>query len=174
MAAPFLGEIRNFGLNFAPRGWAFCQGQLLPISQNTALFSLIGTFYGGNGTTNFALPNLQGAIPVGMGQGAGLSNYDIGETGGSSTVTLVAAQLPAHTHTLPASAAAGRITVPTASSVLGATGRGAADVYASSSNGDMAAASVGATGSGSPHNNMMPYLVTNYCIALQGIFPARN
>jgi microcystin-dependent protein len=174
MADPFLGEIRNFGFNFAPQGWALCQGQLLPIAQNTALFSLVGTFYGSNGTTDFALPNLQGCIPTGQGSGPGLSNYDVGQVGGAPTVSLVAANLPAHTHTLPASATAGRISTPTASSVLGATGRGFADAYAASGGSTMAAASVTAAGSGSPHNNMMPYLVTNYCIALEGIYPSRN
>jgi microcystin-dependent protein len=174
MSDPFLGEIRNFGFNFAPKGWALCTGQVLPISQNTALFSLVGTSYGGNGTTTFQLPNMQGCIPVGEGSGAGLSPYVIGEAGGAATVALVAANLPAHTHTLPASATAGRISMPTASSVLGATGRGVAGAYAASGGSTMAAPSVGSAGSGSPHNNMMPYLVTNYCIALQGIFPSRN
>lgn len=174
MSEPFLGEIRNFGFNFAPQGWAFCAGQLLPISQNTALFALIGTFYGGNGTTNFALPNMQGCIPTGQGSGAGLSSYEIGEASGAATVSLIAANLPAHTHTLPASATAGRVSTPAASSVLGATGRGVAAAYAASGSSTMAVPSVGPAGSGSPHNNMMPFLVTNYCIALQGIFPSRN
>jgi len=175
---PFVGEIRLAGFNFAPLGWALCQGQLMPISQNTALFSLLGTFYGGDGRSTFALPNLQGSIPVGMGQGAGLSAYFLGQVGGESAVTLATQQMPVHSHTLPVSGAAGRVSSPSPSSFLGATGRGTKGIYASatqqtSSSATMASSAVGSTGGGQPHNNMGPYLVVNYMIALQGVFPAR-
>jgi microcystin-dependent protein len=174
MADNFVGEIRVFPFNFAPTGWALCNGQLMPISQNTALFSLLGTQFGGNGTTNFALPNLQGFIPVGQGQGPGLSDYIIGESGGAPTVALSLSTIPSHNHTLPVSAAAGRVNTPSPSTVLGATGRGSPDVYAGSATGSMLASSVGNAGGGQPHNNLMPYLVLNYCIALSGIFPSRS
>ncbi|NYF80594.1 phage tail protein [Granulicella arctica] len=179
MSEPFVGEIRVAGFNFAPVGWALCQGQLLPISQNTALFSLLGTFYGGNGTSNFALPNLQGSIAIGMGQGAGLSVYDLGEVGGESVVTLNTQQMSPHSHTLPVSGAAGRVSAPSPSSFLGATGRGVKGIYASSAQQasspvNMASSAVVSTGGGQAHNNMGPYLVLNYIIALQGVFPARS
>ncbi len=173
MSQPFVGEVRLFGFNFAPRGWALCRGQLLSISQNTALFSLIGTYYGGNGTSTFALPNLQGNIAVGQGQGIGLSNYTVGQIAGSATVTLLANQLPPHSHTLVAGTAATTPT-PAANAYFGSAPRGR-NAYATSSDGTrMAAASVATSGSSTPHNNMMPYLAMNYCISLQGIFPSRN
>jgi microcystin-dependent protein len=174
MADNFVGEIRVFPFNFAPNGWALCNGQLLPISQNTALFSLLGTQFGGDGKSNFALPNLQGSIPVAQGQGPGLSNYEIGESGGTATVTLSVSAMPSHAHTLPVSPTAGRINTPSTSAVLGATGRGTPNVYAGSATGNMAASSSGSAGGGQPHNNLMPYLVLNYCIALSGIYPARS
>jgi microcystin-dependent protein len=174
MADNFVGEIRLFPFNFAPTGWAMCDGQILPISQNTALFSLLGTQFGGNGTSNFALPNLQGTIPVGQGQGPGLSLYDIGESGGTATVNLSVSTIPSHSHSLPVSATAGRVNIPSPSAVLGATGRGSPDVYAGSVTGSMSASSSGNAGGGQPHNNLMPYLVLNYCIALTGIYPSRS
>jgi len=174
MADNFIGEIRVFPFNFAPSGWALCQGQLLPISQNTALFSLLGVQFGGNGTTTFALPNLQGSIPVAQGQGAGLSSYFIGETGGAATVALTLATIPAHNHGLPVSATAGRVNTPSPSVVLGATGRGSPGVYAASTTGSMSGSSTGNAGASLAHNNLMPYLVLNYCIALTGIFPSRS
>lgn len=176
MSSPFVGEIEIFGFNFAPAGWAQCQGQLMPISQNTALFSLLGTQYGGDGRTTFALPNLQGQIPVGQGQGPGLSQYNVGETAGSETVTLTLAEIPSHTHTLPVDAGDGRAPAPSPTTVLGATGRGAMDVYAATatSGATMTVSSVGIGGGSQGHNNMMPYVALNYCISLGGIFPARQ
>jgi microcystin-dependent protein len=174
MADQFVGEIRPFPYNFAPLGWALCNGQLMAISQNTALFSLIGVYYGGNGTSNFALPNLQGQIAVGQGQAPGLSPYAIGDTTGTETVSLTTIQIPAHTHTVPVSATAGRVNTPSPSVVLGATGRGSPDVYSSSQSGTMSAVAQSNAGGSLPHNNMMPYLAISYCIALTGIFPARS
>jgi microcystin-dependent protein len=176
MSAPFLGEIRMFGFNFPPRGWAFCSGQLLPISQNTALFSILGTTYGGNGTSTFALPNLQGAAPMNSGQGPGLTNRVLGETGGSPAVTLITTQMPIHSHTLECSTnladqhgAAGNIPAP------GVARRGQ-NFYASAggTNPAMQSSLVGLAGGSLPHNNLPPFLAVNFCIALQGIFPARN
>jgi microcystin-dependent protein len=174
MADQFVGEIRPFPYNFAPLGWALCNGQLMSISQNTALFSLIGTYYGGNGTSNFALPNLQGQIAVGQGQAPGLSPYTVGETSGAETITVLASEMPGHTHTLPVSATAGRIATPSPSVVLGATGRGSPDVYSSAQSGTMSASAQSNAGGSLPHNNMMPYLAISYCIALTGIFPSRS
>lgn len=178
---PFIGEIRAFGFYFPPRGWALCNGALLSISQNTALFALIGTQFGGNGTSNFALPNLQGSIAVGAGQGPGLSNYVVGQTGGAQTVTLTQQQMPAHVHPLPANATgSGRKSAdPNPSVVLGGGGRtGQGNFYVNpatqaSSPAVMASANIGIAGSNQPHNNMAPSVVLNYCIALQGIFPSR-
>ena len=179
MSDQFVGEIRVVGFNFAPVGWALCQGQLLPISQNTALFSLLGTFYGGDGKSTFGLPNLQGSIAIGMGQGVGLSSYVLGEIGGEPTVTLNVQEIAAHSHTLPVSAGAGRVAAPSPSSFLGATGRGAQGIYASSVQQTanpvtMSQSAVRQAGGGQPHNNMGPYLVMNYIIAMQGVFPARS
>ena len=175
MADPFVAEIRIFPFNFAPRGWAFCNGQLLPISQNTALFSLLGTTYGGDGRSNFALPNLQGNFAMHPGQGPGLSLRDLGETGGSAGVTLLPGQVPAHTHQLmatasttspsPAGNAMSQAVLPPATAV---------PVYRSPTNKvAMAADAVAAVG-GQPHNNRQPYLALNFCIALQGVFPPRS
>lgn len=169
MADPFVAEIRIFPFNFAPRGWAFCDGQLMPISQNTALFSLLGTTYGGNGVSNFALPNLQGRAPMQPGQGPGLSSHDLGETGGSETVTLLESQIPAHAHVMQA--ATSTAAVNPSSSVV----PGAAPMYASGPvAGAMAANMAGPVGGNQPHNNMQPYLTLNFCIALQGVFPPRG
>jgi microcystin-dependent protein len=172
MAEPFLGEIRMFGFNFAPQGWAMCNGQLLPISQNTALFALIGTFYGGNGTTNFALPNLQSSVAIHQGQGPGLSPYEIGQSGGTENVTLLQGQMPEHTHVVNASQSPGTGTRP-AGAVLA---RATADIYAAAADGSttMNAGTIGSAGGGQPHSNIQPYLTVNFCIALQGIFPSRN
>jgi microcystin-dependent protein len=179
MSDEYVGEIRLVGFNFAPVGWAFCQGQLLPISQNTALFSLLGTFYGGNGTSTFALPNLQGCVIVGQGQGPGLSPYEIGQAGGASSVTFNVNELPSHNHNVPASATAGHGGVPGPTVALGSGGRGSQPIYATpsaqgASPATMAAAECGSAGGSQPHNNMMPYLVLNYIIAVAGIFPTRN
>jgi len=184
MSDQFVGEIRVFPFTFAPQGWAVCSGQILPISQNTALFSLLGTQFGGNGTSNFALPNLQGNVPVGQGQLIGGSDYFVGETGGAQTVTLNSAAVPAHTHTLPVSAATtAKQATPSPSNFLGATGAGrSGGVNAFVTPAQQTGAPVsmlptavgGGNGGGQAHNNMAPYLVFTYCIALQGIFPARS
>jgi microcystin-dependent protein len=170
MANPFLGEIRIFPFNFAPIGWAFCSGQLLPISQNTALFSLIGTYYGGNGTSTFALPDLQGRLPVGQGNGAGLSPYVLGQSGGVENVTLTTGQLASHSHAVNANASEFTSDVP-AGHVLAQGG-----MYAAAPDGSttLGAGTIGAAGSGQPHPNLQPYLAVNFCIALQGIYPSRN
>ncbi|MGZ4280852.1 MAG: phage tail protein [Gaiellaceae bacterium] len=167
MAEPFLGMIIIFGGNFAPKGWAFCNGQLLPINQNTALFSLLGTTYGGNGTTTFALPDLRGRVPLHFGQGPGLSNYVEGQVGGVENVTLLTSQMPAHTHVQPATA--GDETTNRPNEAIPARG----GVYASTPDGSNLAATSSA-GGGQPHVNLQPYLALNYIIALQGIFPSRN
>jgi microcystin-dependent protein len=175
MSSPFLAEIRIFPYNFAPRGWAFCNGQILPISQNTALFSLIGTYYGGNGTSNFALPDLQGRVPVHRGQGIGLSDYVIGEQTGTPTVTLLTSEMPAHTHQLQAHTGRGGTPheIPATGDSLTAAQGG--NAYASGSpNTIMNPSETSVYGGSQPHDNSMPTLSLNFCIALQGIYPARN
>jgi microcystin-dependent protein len=174
MADPFVAEIRIFPFNFAPRGWAFCDGQLLPLSQNTALFSLLGTTYGGNGKSNFALPDLQGRAPMHPGQGPGLSLHDLGETGGAETVTLLETEIPSHTHTLSAQAVPADSPSPVAAvhaRVIGATPYRAPAGAALIGMSDQALAPVGGD---QPHNNMQPYLTLNFNIALQGVFPPRT
>ncbi len=165
MATPFLGEIKIFTFNFAPRGWALCNGQILPINQNQALFSLLGTTYGGNGQTTFALPNLQGRMPVHVGGG-----IPLGQSGGAETETLLPAQMPGHSHAVKCSSNAGSATDP--SNAYWAVTPGSA--YGAAPNAAMAPQAIAATGGGQPHNNMPPYLALNFCIALQGIFPARG
>jgi microcystin-dependent protein len=176
MASPFIAEIRMFAGNFAPRGNAFCNGQIIGIAQNTALFSLLGTTYGGNGTTNFALPDLRGRMPIGNGNGPGLTPRVLGEQGGVENVTLLSTQMPAHTH------------VPQASNLPGTQASPGAGVWATSASGRtppplyvpppaavaMNAAAIGVTGGNQPHPNMQPYLAVSYIIATQGVFPARN
>jgi microcystin-dependent protein len=175
MSNPFLAEIDIVPFNFAPRGWAFCNGQLLPISQNTALFSLLGTTYGGNGTSNFALPNLEGSAALQQGTGPGLSPWDLGETGGEPTITLINSTLPSHTHPLMDEEGAGDQTDPTGNSFAeGKRGKFATDLYGPAPNGGSAGTSLSAAGGGQPHNNMPPYLVFSFIIAMQGIFPARS
>ena len=167
---PFLAEIRVFPYSFAPKGWALCDGQLLPISQNTALFSLLGTMYGGDGRSTFALPDLQGRVPMMHGQGPGLTLHDQGETGGSESVTLLQSELPAHSHGLGAHAAdPADVAVPNANAVLAA----ANGAYQSNANVQLHASALAPAGGSVPHNNLMPYLVLRFCIALQGIYPAR-
>ncbi|AKU91976.1 phage tail protein [Vulgatibacter incomptus] len=172
MADPFVAEIRIFPFNFAPRWWALCDGQILPLAQNTALFTLLGTNYGGNGLTNFALPDLQGAAPMGWGQGQGLSYRDIGESGGSETVALAASQIPAHSHSLTASSAAGDARNPSTEASLGA----APQMYAANAQGDteLSPAALDGGGSGAPHENMQPYMTFHFCIALVGVYPPRG
>jgi microcystin-dependent protein len=165
MSEPFLGEVKIISWNFPPKGWAFCNGTLLPINQNQALFSILGTTYGGDGRVNFGLPNLQGRTPVHVGNGIAL-----GELGGETTHTLNISEIPAHTHVPVGSAATG--TLPSASGNLWA-GSGA-NPYSPTTNAGMNPASVLATGGNQPHENMSPYLVLNFIIALQGIFPSQN
>jgi microcystin-dependent protein len=176
MAEPFIAEIKMFGANFAPRGYAFCSGQTLSIAQNTALFSLLGTTYGGNGVVTFALPNLQGRFPMHAGPGPGLTPRTLGEMGGSETVTLVATQMPAHSHAvqLPCSADDGTIGVPTGAVPAVPSAASPVNAYAPSGSSAMAAPTVGTAGGNQPHDNVPPYLVVNFIIALDGIFPSRN
>ena len=172
MADPFIGEIKLVPYNFAPRGWAFCQGQILPISQNTALFSLLGTTYGGNGQTTFALPDLQGRAVVHTGQGPGLSQYDLGEMGGQESVALSTSQMPAHSHALQVNGQAA--TAATASGNYPGVSTGSVgNAYGTATAGTMPAGTISQTGSGTPHDNRQPYLILNYVIALQGIYPQR-
>jgi microcystin-dependent protein len=172
MSETFLGSIRLVGFNFAPVDWALCQGQLLPISQNTALFSLIGTNFGGDGVQTFALPDLRGRVAISQGQGPGLSNYAQGQAGGFETVTLNSAQVPAHTHTLMAATNATGSN-PGPGLALG-TPAAAVKMYGASAPTPLASASIGPFGSGTAHENRQPYLGLNYIIALAGIFPARS
>jgi microcystin-dependent protein len=172
---PYVAEIRIFPFDFAPVGWAQCNGQLLPISQNAALFSLIGTFYGGNGTTNFALPDLQGRIPIDAGQGTGLSPYPIGDSGGAEQVTLLSSMVPGHTHTLQANAREAELNNPGPHNSLARSKPVTIYKTPSSAVQPLASGVLGAAvGGNQPHANVMPYLTLNVCIALQGVFPARS
>ena len=172
MADPFVAEIRIFPFNFAPKGWAWCDGELLPLSQNTALFSLLGTTYGGNGKSNFALPDLQGRAPMHPGQGPGLSLHDLGETGGSDTVTLLESEIPSHSHAVTASQSDGLERTP--QNQLLATGMGISQYQAPGPLTTLSPNTVGVTGGDQPHNNLQPYLTLYFCIALQGVFPPRG
>ena len=169
MAEPFLGEIRTVSFNFAPIGWALCDGQLLSIAQNTALFNLLGTTYGGDGKTTFALPNLQGRVPVHQGTGTGLSPRLLGESAGAESIKLTIAQIPKHNHSLHATSNQHTSAIP-AGHVLA---RGGAYGNAPS-NTELNQAAVGSVGGSEAHNNLQPFLVVNFIIALQGIFPARS
>ena len=174
MSNPFVAEIRIFAGNFAPVGWATCDGQILPISQNTALFSLLGTTYGGNGQSTFALPNLQGSAPMQQGQGPGLSLYDLGQQGGESAVTLLTSEMPGHRHQAQAVGGNNKTSpIANAWSTLGTT-RTPPPLYSDTQNSSMNPASALAlTGGSLPHNNMSPYLCLTFIIALQGVFPQR-
>lgn len=175
MSNPFLAEIRIFTAGFAPKGWAQCDGQLMPISQNTALFSLLGTTYGGNGTSNFALPNLQGCAPMQAGQGPGLTLRDLGETAGEQTVTLLQTEMPAHSH--GAVAAGTNTTANPQNCAWGSGQKGFGNTYAPStpsSNVQMNPFGLSIAGGNLPHNNMPPFLGLTFIIALQGVFPARS
>jgi microcystin-dependent protein len=168
---PYIGEIRIFSGNFAPKGWAFCNGQLLSIQSNTALFSLIGTYYGGNGTTTFALPNLQSRIPIHQGQGQGLSPYIVGQIGGNENITLLTQQMPQHNHTV-------------ATATTSSSNKPANNYWADAAGGNMYSAgpatgtlngqAMSYQGNGLPHSNLQPYLAVSFIIATQGIFPPRN
>ncbi len=164
---PFIGEIRLVPFAFAPRGWAFCAGQLLPINQNQALFALLGTFYGGDGRTTFALPDLRGRVPVGADQAAG-SEYQLGSSGGHETVKLTVGQLPSHSHAVRANRGPATTKNPAAS--VPASG----GAYAATQNVAMKSVMLGKSGGGQAHENRQPYLSLNYIIALQGIFPAQS
>lgn len=174
MSDPFVSEIRMVGFSFAPKGWAFCSGQLLPISQNTALFSLLGTMYGGDGKSTFALPDLQGSAPLHAGQGPGLTERFIGEVGGSPTVTLLESEIPTHNHTASGVSGTGP-TSPANNSWGTGVGRTPPPSYQNGNpNVTMSPNALGVTGNSSPHNNMQPYLVVNFIIAMQGVFPPRG
>jgi microcystin-dependent protein len=174
MADPFVAEIRIFPFNFAPKGWAWCNGQLLPLSQNTALFSLLGTTYGGDGKSNFALPDLEGSAPMHPGQGPGLSLYDLGQTGGSETVTLLQSEIPAHTHALQANAAPADLQLAAPDRVLGRSNGGNAYKAPPANLVPLSPTALPPTGGSQPHNNMQPYLTFYFNIALQGVFPPRT
>lgn len=175
MADPFVAEIRIFPFNFAPKGWAWCNGQLLPLSQNTALFSLLGTTYGGDGKSTFALPDLGGRAAMHPGQGPGLSLHDLGETGGSQTVTLLQSEMPSHPHTMQAATDPAELQIPNPSRVMARSQN--ASAYKAPAGQPLAALSANAlapAGGDQPHNNMQPYLTFYFNIALQGVFPPRT
>jgi microcystin-dependent protein len=184
MSDQYLAEIRIFGFPFAPAGWALCNGQILPISQNTALFSLLGTTFGGNGTSNFGLPNLMGNIPLHVGRaqpGPGLSVYDLGEIGGSPTVLLLAPEMATHSHSPVATTKPGTVSTsagnqPARAFTGNVTQSNQGLLYSAIATPatQLPPQAITGTGGGQPHNNMMPTLFLNYCIALQGVFPARN
>jgi microcystin-dependent protein len=176
MADPFVAEIRIFPFNFPPTGWAFCNGQLLPLSQNTALFSLLGTVYGGDGKSTFSLPNVQGSAPMHPGQGPGLSLHDLGEQAGTEFVTLLESEIPAHSHFMRAhngDQADSQNPSPTTTLAQSANGQ-AYQSNTSQNLTNLAFQTLSVTGASLPHNNMMPYLTLNFCIALQGVFPPRG
>ena len=177
MAAPFVAEIRPWACNFAPIGWAFCQGQTLAISQNTALFSLIGTYYGGNGTSTFQLPDLQGRVPMKFGTDPTGNNYSIGEEAGTETITISSGQMPVHTHNVFGSnAATGNFAFPAAGTALASNDKG--NAFYAPGNSAATAINPGTVsmymGGNQAHTNLQPYLAINWCIALVGIYPARN
>jgi microcystin-dependent protein len=176
MSSPFIAEIKMCGYNFAPRGYAFCNGQILSIAQNTALFSLLGITYGGNGQTTFGLPNLQGRAPLGAGTGPGLSPYVIGQAAGTATVTLLSSEMPAHTHLPQGNSSGGDSTSPSGKVwAADAATRSPQPLYSvGAPNIPMSAAAIGITGGNQPHQNQQPYLAISFIIALQGVFPTRN
>ena len=173
MADPFVAEIRIFPFNFAPKGWAFCDGQLMPLSQNTALFALLGTTYGGDGKSTFALPDLQGNSAMHPGQGQGLSQRFLGEMGGSETVTLLESEMPAHQHTANALGVVSTTAAPSTQTALARSVNGSAYAAGGGALQQLAFEALPPAGGSLPHNNLQPYLTLNYCIALQGVFPQR-
>lgn len=174
MLNPFLGQILAVPYNFAPRGWAFCNGQILPISQNTALFSLLGTAYGGNGQTTFALPDLRGRVPIQAGQGPGLSDYDVGEAGGAEAIALPLAGLPSHSHGALGFARRGGASSPVGAAWAASSAGDTTYAGGAGANAPMSLSSTSIAGGDQGHENRQPYLVLNYVIALQGIFPSRS
>lgn len=175
MSEPFVAEIRIFAGNFAPRGWAFCNGQLLPISQNTALFSLIGTTYGGDGRSTTALPNLQGRAPMHPGRGPGLTSRRLGERGGTETVTLSEAQMPQHSHAMrAANVPFGTLQAPASNRTLARPGSGNAYHSPSTPETTLSSQALSNTGGSQPHDNLQPFLTINFIIALQGLYPSRS
>ena len=172
MSEPFIGEIRIVGFGFPPRGWAQCNGQILPIAQNQALFSILGTTYGGNGTTTFALPNLQGRGALSSGQGPGLANYDLGQVGGQAAVSLLATQLPPHLHQVMGNSTAG--TAPSPAGGVWAVSAQGDNMYSPSGDARMNPGAIAPAGNGQPHDNMQPSLAVMFIIALVGIYPSRN
>lgn len=176
MAEAYIGEIRMFGGTFAPKGWALCNGQLLSVTQNSALFSILGTTYGGNGQTTFALPDLRGRLPMQPGQGPGLSPHSLGEQGGSETVTLLTTQMPAHNHSLHASGAQGDQFSPegNVSAVQLDSSQQPVHMYSATFNTNMNPGAIGTAGGNQPHNNMQPFLCVNFIIALEGIYPSHG
>lgn len=180
MSSPFLAEVTMFGFNFPPKGWAFCNGQLMSISQNTALFSLIGTYYGGDAKSTFALPNIQGMAVLGQGQSPGTSQYSVGETTGTEYETLLTSEIPAHNHSFTATSTAGTTLTSSGNQLAQAFSGGKQASYtgnylnANAANVTMSPAATNVTGGSQPHNNMQPYLTLNFCIALQGVYPPRS
>ena len=179
MADPFIGEIRMVGFSFNPRGWALCNGQLMSIAQNTALFSLLGTTFGGDGVQTFGLPDLRGRVPLHQGSGPGLSTYVLGQLAGTENVTLLSTQMPQHTHLVNCQTATGSVTAPAANYPAGNqvnrdTGVAVDTTYDPATNGTMNPAVIGIAGGSQPHANIQPYLCVNFVIALVGIFPSRN
>ena len=174
MSDPFVAEIRIFPFNFPPKGWAFCNGQLLPISQNTALFSLLGTTYGGDGKSTFALPDLQGSSPMQQGQSNTGTFFDLGQSGGSDTVTLLQTEIPSHNHAIQGNINPSNLATPSPKRSLSRASPGQAYTATLTNIAQFSqTSSIMLTGGGLPHNNMMPYLTLNFCIAMQGIFPSR-
>jgi microcystin-dependent protein len=173
MADPFVAEIRIFPFNFPPKGWAWCDGQLMPISQNTALFSLLGTTYGGDGKATFALPDLDGSAPMMWGQGAGLSNYDLGQSSGTDNITLLNSEMPIHNHIVQGNFNLGDLFTPSPTVCLANSDPGSAYSTKTANIVQMNPQAIGIAGGGLPHNNMMPFLTVYFNIALQGVFPQR-
>lgn len=177
MSSPFIAQISIFGGNFAPRGWSTCNGQILPIAQNTALFSLLGTTYGGDGRVTFGLPNLQGRAPLGQGNGPGLSPYQLGQAAGTENVTLTVSEIPQHNHTATVSLGPGNANNPSATDYLGPGNNSSAFIYGPGSNPlnqQMLGSVLPNAGGSQPHNNMQPFLTLTFIIALQGVFPPRS
>jgi len=178
MSEPFVCEIRAFGFNFAPRGWALCDGQILPIAQFSAVFSLLGTTYGGNGTSTFGLPNLMGRAAMHWGNGPGLSSYSWGEVSGTETVTLLQSEMPQHNHMIQVAQAAsqsGEATdTPGPTAWLGPSAHNYVNTPGTPLNTQLSPKAISVAGGSQPHNNMQPYLTVNFCIAMEGVYPSRN